>query len=252
MAAHHGPFIWYDYTSADPDRAADFYAHVVGWTISDFSRPETPYRIFNAPDTGVAGLARLTEGGRKGWIGYVQVENVDETVAAFTAAGGGVIAPAYDIPTVGRLAILADPGGTVLAVMTPTSEERWKAETMGRPGHGGWHELYARNGEEAFAFYAKVFGWTESRTMDMGQFGVYRIFAQDGHDIGGMMTMMPGSPAPVWNFYFQVDGIEAASARAAEKGAKVLMGPHQVPGGGWIIQMLDPEDVPFALLSSVR
>lgn len=249
MAAQHGPFIWYEYTSADPDRAADFYAPVIGWTMSDFSQPGMPYRIFNAPDGGVGGLATLREGGRKGWLGYVQVRSVDETVAACQAAGGGVVEPAMDIPGVGRMAILSDPGGAVLAIMTPLSEERWTPDGMASRGHCGWHELYAREGGEAFSFYAGLFGWTEARTMDMGQYGVYRIFPQDGHDIGGMMTMMPGSPAPLWNFYFQVDGIAAASGRAAERGAKTIMGPHQVPGGGWVIQMLDPEGVAFALLS---
>ncbi len=252
MAAQHGPFIWYDYTSADPERAAAFYAHVVGWTISDFSQPGMPYSIFNAPDTGVGGLSPLFEGARRGWLGYVQVENVDKTVAAFQQAGGGVIAPAFDIPGVGRMATLSDPGGAVLAVMTPLSEERWNAETLALPGHCGWHELYARDGDQAFAFYAEVFGWTESRTMPMGEHGVYRIFAQDGADIGGMMTMMPGHPAPLWNFYFQVDAIDAATARATEKGARVIMGPHQVPGGAWVIQMLDPDEYPFALVSATK
>ena len=252
MAAHHGPFIWYEYASADPARAADFYSHVVGWTASDFSMPGMPYTVFNAPDTGVAGLSGLVEGSRRGWLGYVQVENVDETVSAFLAEGGGVLVPAMDIPTVGRFAILSDPGGAVLAVMTPLSEERWTPDGMAKPGHCGWHELYARDGEAAFPFYAKMFGWSEARTMDMGAMGVYRIFAQDGADIGGMMTMMPGNPAPYWNFYFHVDAIDAAAARAAEKGATPLMGPHQVPGGGWVIQMIDPDGNPFALLSAVK
>lgn len=252
MAADHGPFIWYEFNSTDPDAAGRFYAHAIGWTISDFSMPGMPYSIFNAPDTGVGGLAQQGEETPRGWLGYVQVRNVDETVAAFQAEGGGVVAPAMDIPSVGRMAILADPGGAVLAVMTPLSQERWTADTMARPGHCGWHELYARNGEAAFAFYAKVFGWTESRTMDMGQYGVYRIFATDGHDIGGMMTMMPGSPAPLWNFYHQVDAIDAAAARAAEKGASVVMEPHQVPGGAWVVQMLDPEGCMFSMVSASR
>lgn len=252
MAADHGPFIWYEYASTDPAKAADFYGDVIGWTISDFSMPGMPYSIFNAPDTGVGGLGLLTEGAPHGWLGYVQVRNVDETVAAFQEKGGGVVAPAMDIPTVGRMAILSDPGGAVLAVMTPLSEERWSADVMGRIGHCGWHELYARDGTEAMAFYGEQFGWTETRAMDMGPLGQYRIAAESGHDIAGIMTMAPGTPASVWNFYFQVDGIDAATARATKRGATVIMGPHQVPGGGWVIQMRDPEGCGFAMVSMVR
>jgi len=47
----------------------------------------------------------------------VTVDQVDATVAQATALGGKVIAPAMDIPGVGRMAVIADPQGATLSVM---------------------------------------------------------------------------------------------------------------------------------------
>jgi uncharacterized protein len=40
--------------------------------------------------------------------------------------------------------------------------------------------------------------------------------------------------------------------RVKDKGGKVLNGPHQVPGGSWIVQCLDPQGAMFALVGSHR
>jgi uncharacterized protein len=66
------------------------------------------------------------------------------------------------------------------------------------------------------------------------------------------MTKMPDTPAPFWLYYFNVDAIDAAAGRAKDAGGKVLMGPHQVPGGGWIVQCFDPQGAMFAMVANKR
>lgn len=252
MASNHGPFIWYEYTAASPEQAGAFYSAVMNWDIGTIGIPGMDYAVLQAPDGGVGGLVPLQPGGRPGWTGIVQVANVDETARLFETLGGNVIVPGLDIPNIGRYAVLADPDGAQIAVMTPDSQERWSQESMARPGHAGWHELFARDGQKAFEFYHRVFGWSRSTAMDMGPMGTYQLFAQDGHDIGGMMTMTPQMPMPLWNFYFQVEGVDAAASRATAVGASLLNGPHQVPGGGWVVQFADPEGQLFSVLSASR
>lgn len=46
---------------------------------------------------------------------------------------------------------------------------------------------------------------------------------------------------------FNLDDIDAASVRVRDGGGQVLMGPSEVPGGGWIINATDPEGAVFAL-----
>jgi predicted enzyme related to lactoylglutathione lyase len=67
-----------------------------------------------------------------------------------------------------------------------------------------------------------------------------------------MMTKFEGVPAPFWLHYFTVDAIGAAAARVTAKGGQVLQGPHEVPGGSWVIQCRDPQGAMFALVSSHR
>ena len=62
----------------------------------------------------------------------------------------------------------------------------------------------------------------------------------------------PHVPVSVWNFYFLVDGIDAGAERIKAQGGQVVMGPHEVPGGQWIVQGMDPQGAFFALLSDTK
>jgi predicted enzyme related to lactoylglutathione lyase len=82
--------------------------------------------------------------------------------------------------------------------------------------------------------------------------GKYRIFAEGGVPIGGMMDKPAEMPAGAWQYYFNVDAIDAAAERVTANGGQVLMGPHEVPGGSWIIQAQDPQGAMFALVAPRR
>jgi hypothetical protein len=115
-----------------------------------------------------------------------------------------------------------------------------------RAGHGAWHELHASDGSEAVEFYTAKFSWGKSRGVDMGPMGLYQLLSMGGSDLGGIMTDAR-LPRPAWLVYFRVDGIERAAARIAQAGGQVIRGPMEVPGGGWIVNGLDPEGAMFAL-----
>ena len=85
-----------------------------------------------------------------------------------------------------------------------------------------------------------------------GTMGIYRLWGHDGEQLGGMMKKPDNVPVSLWNFYFIVDGIDAAD-RADQGGRRqVLKGPHEVPGGQWIVQGMDPQGATFALLSATK
>ena len=62
------------------------------------------------------------------------------------------------------------------------------------------------------------------------------------------MTKPAAVPAPHWLYYINVAGVDAAMDRATTRGAQVLNGPMEVPGGMWIVQMLDPQGALFAIV----
>jgi hypothetical protein len=253
MSNRHGTPIWYELMSKDPLAARRFYAAVVGWQI-DESPPAgstMDYRMINAADGPVGGVFTLTadmcaQGAAPCWLMYVGVEDVDACVASITAAGGRVQVAAFDIPGVGRIAMVSDPQGAPFYVMRGASEQESGACAPDRAGHGAWHELHATEGATATDFYIAQFGWGRSGAVDMGPMGIYQLFTIDGRDLGGIMTDTR-FPRPAWLVYFRVDGIERAATRIVEAGGQVIHGPMEVPGGGWIVNGIDPEGAMFAL-----
>ena len=252
-------FIWYELMASDPDGAEAFYRAVVGWNTADAGQPGMRYTILSAGDHGMGGLMALPAeaceaGARPGWLGYIGVPDTDGAAKRIAEAGGAIHRAAEGIPNVGRFAVVADPGGAVFMLLTPLPREDVpRAAEPGTPGLVGWHELYAGNGQEAaFRFYAGQFGWETAELMDMGPMGQYRIFGADGVPLGGMMDKPENAPASAWTFYVDVDGLDAAVERILANSGKILMGPHEVPGGSWIVQAVDPQGAAFALVSAKR
>jgi predicted enzyme related to lactoylglutathione lyase len=55
----------------------------------------------------------------EGWMPYLAVDDVDKRVAKALKAGATLMRPIFDIPGIGRIAILREPGGAGLGWMTP-------------------------------------------------------------------------------------------------------------------------------------
>jgi len=257
-----GKFCWYEWMGDNVKAAADFYAHVVGWTAKDSGMSDASgrsYTVLSAGAYGVAGMMTIpaeakATGAPPCWTGYIWVDNVDSTAAKLTAAGGAVKRPPSDIPGVGRFAVVADPHGAFFMLFRDSGGNPPPPPAPDTPGLVGWRELHAGDGVKAFDFYSGLFGWTKRQGMDMGAMGVYQLFGFAGgdSDYGGMMTRMPETPGPFWLYYFNVPAIDAAVERIKAKGGKIANGPMEVPGGQWIVQAFDPEGALFALVAPKR
>ena len=155
--------------------------------------------------------------------------------------------PAWDVSGVGRMAAVTDPQGAGYMLMTPFSTEQRPEAAPNAPGHIGWHELHTSDWQKAWDFYSGLYGWSKDHAMDMGQMGTYQIFAEGGQQRGAMFNS-PNVPHPIWLFYFNVASVDAAVEKITSGGGKVMNGPMQVPGGGWIVQASDPQGVMFAIV----
>ena len=253
MATTGSKFVWYELMTTDVAAAAKFYADVIGWKAQKSPMPNMDYMLFNAGATQVAGAFALSpeqlgHGAPKAWVGYVGVPNVDRAAADLKAAGGQVWRGPDDISGVGRFAMVSDPQGAAFALFNSARPEEGSPADVGKPGHVGWHELYAGDGASAFDFYAPQFGWVKGDAMDMGAAGKYQIFGPAaGTMIGGIMTKPAQMAVPAWLFYFNVPSIEAAVPKIKSGGGQVANGPMEVPGGQWIVRGIDPQGAHFAL-----
>ncbi len=70
--------------------------------------------------------------------------DVDAACAKVRDGGGAVYAEPFDVPQVGRIAIIADPTGGAIGVYTPDGDPPSGPEA-GTPGSVSWRELARRN-----------------------------------------------------------------------------------------------------------
>jgi uncharacterized protein len=253
--ANGSKFVWYELMTTDGTAAAKFYSDVIGWTAQKSPMPNMDYTLFNAGAAQVAGAFTLSKeavagGAPVGWVGYIGVANVDQSAKDLRAAGGIVHRGPDDIPGVGRFAMVADPQGAAFALFHSARPDDASPADIAKPGHVGWHELYACDGTTIFDFYGKLFGWVKGDAMDMGPAGKYQMFGPAPDTmIGGMMTKPPQMAAPAaWGYYINAPSIGAAASKVGAGGGKVLQGPHEVPGGQLMIQCVDPQGANFALV----
>jgi predicted enzyme related to lactoylglutathione lyase len=119
----HGHFHWNELVTRDVEKAKKFYGDIIGWTFDGMPMPDGTYWVAKMGDQPVGGLFPVAgpqwDGVPEHWMSYLAVDDVDARVKKATAAGAKLMRPAFDIPGVGRIAILTEPGGASVGWITP-------------------------------------------------------------------------------------------------------------------------------------
>lgn len=248
-----GRLLWTDLMVPDVEAATHFYPAVTGWTLSPWSMGEgaPPYTMWTTAAGPVGGVMALTPAevearapGR--WLAYLGTPDVDGTYQQALAMGARSIVPPRDIPTVGRFAILADPQGAGFAIYQPSATS---APHGGAPNAGefSWLELGTTDAAAAVGFYTRLFGWALTEAMPMGPGQTYQMFGFPGTSIGAIHPAGPDVAAPRWLLYVRVADLAHAVDAVRAGGGRVLMEPHEIPGGDHIARCEDSQGVEFAL-----
>jgi hypothetical protein len=258
-ASDRGSFIWYELMSPDPEGSKAFYDSVVDWNIGEGVPEYNGYRMIGRSDGGFAGgLLPLTDemqqhGARPAWLGYIYVEDVDATVALIERAGGKALMPAFEVPNVGRVAMVADPQGAPFYIMKPippANDPEGKSDvfSVDQPQRVRWNELATSDPDAAVDFYRSQFDWDQQGDMDMGEMGKYRFIQSGTTNIGAIMRKPPQLPMSLWTYYIGVDDIDRAVEAINSGGGRVLNGPMEIPGGEFALNGLDPQGASFGLV----
>jgi hypothetical protein len=124
----HGTFHWNELLTRDVTRAKQFYSETIGWTFEGMPMAHEDGCTYWCAFMGgepVAGLFELAspkfDGVPEGWMSYLAVDNVDARVGQAVKAGAQLMRPIFDVPDVGRIAILREPGGAGIGWMTPAT-----------------------------------------------------------------------------------------------------------------------------------
>jgi predicted enzyme related to lactoylglutathione lyase len=111
-----GAFCWCELRATHPGGAIAFYEHVFDWASNVTEMDGAPYTLFLIGDRPIAGMADETGDGPAHWDVSFAVADCDATVAKCQELGGSV--PVAPVETsVGRIAVLSDPHGSVFGVI---------------------------------------------------------------------------------------------------------------------------------------
>jgi len=242
---------WVDLSSPDPKASQEFYSKLFGWQMDVNDDPlYGGYARARAEGKDAAGIGGIPPGAPEGmppvWALYIGTDDLAELSRKVQAAGGSVMAPAFDVGDQGRMAVFQDPTGAVISAWQPMKMGGF--QTSGTNAWG-WAELNSRDIDKAIPFYEKAFGWTH-RTSDAGDGTEYTEFLKDGESILGalpMNAMMPAEVPSYWGVYFNVDNVDDAFRKAVAAGGREMVAPQDFPGGRFAI-LSDPQGAQFGLL----
>lgn len=238
-----GVVAWYSLMTTDVAGSNEYYTKLLGLEISEFEIPGMGVaQIYSAAGKPFGGPVPLEAdaGLPSHWMTYFTVADVDAACKQVEALGGTVCAEPFDMPTIGRSAVVTDPAGAAFHLFTPEARDE-DINVMGpAPGQVCWLELMVDDPAQVQAFYGELLGW-RIEAQDMG--GQPYLIGHSGElMVAGIMKRpddVPSSP-PCWLPYFMVQDLEAATASAAELGGTRLFGPMQIPSIGHFCLVQDP------------
>lgn len=247
----HGVPSWVDLGTTDVEGAKAFYSGLFGWTFEDLPMDMgMAYTMFSKDGKAVAGGGPLPQeiaarGEPSRWQSYINVDSVDETVAKVEAAGGGVMIPAMDVMTSGRMAFITDPAGGAIGLWQ--AGDHIGAELVNETGALTWNELMTDDPTTVQQFFADAIGW-DAQIEEIPQ-GDYTFFKVGDDMIAGMMQKTPdmGQVPNYWNIYFGVADCESDAARITELGGTVIAQPFDTQVGK-IAVVQDPQGAVFSII----
>jgi predicted enzyme related to lactoylglutathione lyase len=242
-----GTFSSVDLATSDADAAKSFYSGLFGWKSEDMDGAGGTYTIFRLDGKHVAGCFEGADGGAgvpPHWNSYVTVQDGDASVARATQLGGSVLMQAQDVAEIGRMAVIADPTGAAVALWQPRGVIG--AELVNAPGAPCWNDLGTTDVDAAMTFYGELFGWTFEQVS--GAESRHRI--RNGATENGSLYLQGADErgmTPNWLVYFATADLERSDAHAIELGGQVIVDPLEVPAGGRVSVVTDPQGAAFGL-----
>ena len=169
---------------------------------------------------------------------------MDAAAATFAAEGGEVLTPPTDVADRGRLAIVVDPQGALLALVQTAEGDPARHQ----PGYGDflWDELWTTDLGGATAFYTGLTG-LEEKDVEVEADRTYRMLSRGNEPTVGVMPHPFEETRPVWVTYIRVEDPAAITARVEALGGTVYLEPHDRPLGGQVALIADPSGAGIAL-----
>ena len=242
-----GKFVWRDLMTEDPALVKPFYAALFGWEYVERTVQGRPYTLVKSAGRYIGGIAKAMRQApdqpNSQWLSFLSVADVDQAERETRAAGGSVLLSAFDLPKVGRAAVVLDPQGAPLGLIRASFGD--PADTA-QPelNHFLWTEELVPDPRAAASFYSKLVGFEVITDIDGERpFLVLR----KGRDRAAIMRTPIEGMQPHWLVSVRVADPAASAQRAKQLGGKVIVAPHPKVRNGTIALISDPGGALIAL-----
>ena len=236
-----GQFVWYDLLTSDPEGAKRFYGSLFGWTFDAGGEASPVFTTILHNGRPIGGIAATEEMSRQvnvsQWVSNLSVPDVDQAVEDVRRLGGTVAAEPQDLPNRGRMAVVRDNEGALLAlVSSPTGDP-----PLNRTEVGGWlwTELWTRDAEASLGFYEGLLGYQAIAYEDQTP-GEYYLLQRGGVNLAGVLVYDLEYVQPNWLPYILVEDPPSLVERVEELGGRVLFPPNPEVRGGGVAIIADP------------
>jgi hypothetical protein len=116
-----GAFSWNELMTTDVRGAKAFYGELLGWGLQEIKPCGMDYTLIKVGEREVGGIMAVpaeAKGMPPTWGAYVTVPDVDALLPRVEKLAGKVLVPPQDIPDVGRFAVIRDPQGAMLSLIS--------------------------------------------------------------------------------------------------------------------------------------
>ncbi len=237
---------WLDLSVPDVKIAAAFYERVFGWTYSVSGEAYGHYHVAQVDGRAVAGFGQPMSGNEvpSVWTLYFAADDADAMVTRAVELGGSVVAPAFDVPGQGRMALVADPTGAVFGLWQAHQHDGFGV--TGAAGTMSWCEVNTTDADRARSFYTELLGASSRQRNEGGT--PYHVLSRDDVDVAGILQMNDqwSGLAPHWMVYFRVGDMDAAVGAVKDAGGTVQHGPFDSKHGRLAV-VADPAGAIFSL-----
>jgi predicted enzyme related to lactoylglutathione lyase len=250
-----GKIIWHDLLTSTPAQTQAFYGDLFGWAFEPM--PEgVNYTLIRHGGNLIGGMVDSTRLPRKPersqWVVGLSVTDIGDQVDVVRAGGGEVFTEPTSLGERGRIAVVADPGMALLALLETSSGDPVDSDQTPATGDFLWHELWTADVEQISRFYRGIAPLVEEKFAAEGATAEvdYRLLSAHGRPRFGVRSLPDAGMSAAWVSYLRVaDEAELASllARVEKLGGRVLVPATPRPLGGSVAVIAGPSGAGIAL-----
>jgi hypothetical protein len=252
-----GKIVWHDLLTDDVEASRKFYGTLFGWEFESVGNDaglgnHSAYTLIRHDGRLIGGMIdTVLLNGRDDisqWVAVMSVADIDAATAQFEAQGGEIITPPTDLQRRGRLAIVRDAEGALLALLQ--SRDGDPADSPPQIDEFLWDELWTLDVDNAIEFYTAVSdlhaGELAGDELPAAAATYTVLKSGDKPRVGILANPLPDL-GPVWVSYLRVESPAQIAEKVDELGGRVIVAAQPRAIGGEVAFIAGPSGAGIAL-----